>query len=74
MFVFGDNLKDSYDSMFWGLFPEKSICGNPLVMFYPFTNRWCKCKYKHQMINFLINFTKCWEKSKFYQKKIDHRL
>ncbi|MDR1891124.1 MAG: signal peptidase I [Puniceicoccales bacterium] len=44
LFVLGDNSKDSYDSRFWGFVPEKSICGNPLVIFYPFTNRWGKCK------------------------------
>ncbi|MDR1528451.1 MAG: signal peptidase I [Puniceicoccales bacterium] len=44
LFVLGDNSKDSYDSRFWGFVPEKSICGRPFVIFYPFTNRWGKCK------------------------------
>ncbi|MDR0742500.1 MAG: signal peptidase I [Puniceicoccales bacterium] len=43
-FVLGDNSEDSYDSRFWGFVPEKSICGRPFVIFYPFTNRWGKCK------------------------------
>ncbi|MDR1457320.1 MAG: signal peptidase I [Puniceicoccales bacterium] len=44
LFVLGDNSQDSYDSRFWGFVPEKSICGRPYVIFYPFTNRWGKCK------------------------------
>ncbi|MDR1233013.1 MAG: signal peptidase I [Puniceicoccales bacterium] len=44
LFVLGDNSKDSYDSRFWGFVPEKSICGRPLMIFYPFTNRWGRCK------------------------------
>ncbi|MDR2432494.1 MAG: signal peptidase I [Puniceicoccales bacterium] len=44
LFVLGDNSQDSYDSRFWGFVPEKSICGRPCIIFYPFTNRWGKCK------------------------------
>ncbi|MDR2650906.1 MAG: signal peptidase I [Prevotellaceae bacterium] len=44
LFVLGDNSEDSYDSRFWGFVPEKSVCGRPFMIFYPFTNRWGKCK------------------------------
>ncbi|MDR2778675.1 MAG: signal peptidase I [Puniceicoccales bacterium] len=44
LFVLGDNSKDSYDSRFWGFVPEKNICGYPLLIFYPLSNRWGKCK------------------------------
>jgi signal peptidase I len=42
-FVLGDNSADSYDSRFWGFVPQKSVCGRPLVIFYPFA-RAGKCK------------------------------
>ncbi|MDR2738202.1 MAG: signal peptidase I [Puniceicoccales bacterium] len=34
-FVLGDNSYDSYDSRFWGFVPQRSVCGCPLVIFYP---------------------------------------
>jgi signal peptidase I len=43
-FVLGDNSSDSYDSRFWGFVPQKSVCGRPLVIFYPFGCRFGKTK------------------------------
>jgi signal peptidase I len=43
-FVLGDNSADSYDSRFWGFVPESSICGRPLLIFYPFSERVGRCK------------------------------
>ncbi|MDR3144100.1 MAG: signal peptidase I [Puniceicoccales bacterium] len=43
-FMLGDNSSDSYDSRFWGFVPQRSICGKPLVIFYPLSARFGKCK------------------------------
>ncbi|MDR1401349.1 MAG: signal peptidase I [Puniceicoccales bacterium] len=43
-FVLGDNSNDSYDSRFWGFVPRRSICGRPLLIFYPFGSRFGKCR------------------------------
>jgi signal peptidase I len=43
-FVLGDNSKESYDSRFWGFVPQKSVCGRPMVIFYPLSCRFGKCR------------------------------
>ena len=42
-FVLGDNSSNSNDSRFWGSVPEESICGYPLVIFFPFSDRFGRC-------------------------------
>jgi signal peptidase I len=42
-FMLGDNSSDSYDSRFWGFVPRESVCGRPLVIFYPFSSRFGRC-------------------------------
>lgn len=43
-FVLGDNSSNSNDSRFWGSVPEESICGYPLVIFFPFSDRFGRCR------------------------------
>lgn len=33
-FVAGDNAADSYDSRYWGLLPEKTIIGSPILIYW----------------------------------------
>lgn len=43
-FVLGDNSSNSNDSRFWGSVSERSICGYPLVIFFPFSDRFGRCR------------------------------
>ena len=43
-FAMGDNSASSLDSRYWGPLPEGSVVGKPLVIFYPFTERWGAAK------------------------------
>jgi signal peptidase I len=43
-FMLGDNSYNSYDSRFWEFAPQKSVCGRPLLIFYPFNGRFGRCK------------------------------
>jgi len=39
-FAMGDNSGNSQDSRYWGFVPLKDAIGRPLVIYYPFTQRW----------------------------------
>ncbi|MBO6103310.1 MAG: signal peptidase I, partial [Opitutales bacterium] len=43
-YALGDNSANSLDSRYWGRVPEKAVVGRPLVVFYPFTQRWGSAK------------------------------
>ena len=43
-FVLGDNSSNSNDSRFWGSVPEESVCGYPLMIFFPFSDRFGRCR------------------------------
>ena len=50
-FTLGDNTKNSLDSRFWGVVPQKELIGKPLVIFWPFSRRWGRAD-KEEVLNF----------------------
>ncbi len=43
-YAMGDNSENSLDSRFWGDVPEREVVGKPLLVFYPFSERWGSAK------------------------------
>jgi signal peptidase I len=43
-YAMGDNSKSSLDSRYWGCLHKSALIGKPLIIFYPFTERWGAAK------------------------------